>query len=133
DFCSAWITLPVIRTATPNAPSGAAATATSSTTVDVAWADNSNDETLFRLQRRVEPGGTYADIADLPPNTALFTDTERSPGFSYRYRVRSCSALGCSAYNTTAIVTTPPLPPTAPSAFSGVAASATRINLTWID
>ena len=49
--------------AAPAAPSALAATALSTTQINLTWSDNSANETGFKIERKTGSGGTYAQIA----------------------------------------------------------------------
>src|SRR5207249_11380063 len=91
----------------PIAPSGLTATAASSSQIDLAWQDNSGNETEFRIERKTGSGGTSGQVATVGTNTTGFSDTGLSPGTSYVYRVQACDAVGCSGYSNEATATTP--------------------------
>lgn len=52
----------------------------------VEWADNSNNETAFYIER-TEDGANWTRRATLPPNTTAWTDRDLTPGWAYIYRV----------------------------------------------
>ena len=129
----------------PAAPSGLTATAASSTEVRLAWADASNNEDGFRVERSTDGGATFAQVAVLGANATAYADTGLSADRSYAYRVLAFNANG-SAYTAVATATTPVAAPgptptptpvvTAPNAPAGLAAravSSRQINLTWTD
>ncbi len=121
--------------AAPSAPSGLSATAVSSTEVSLAWADTSGDETGFEVQRSTSGAG-FSTVATLAVNATSYSDAGRSPSTTYAYRVRAVNAGGNSAYSNTASVTTNPPPPTAPSAPTGLGATAIgvdQVDLAWTD
>jgi len=91
----------------PIAPSGLTATAASSSQIDLAWQDNSGNETEFRIERKTGSGGTSGQVATVGTNTTGFSDTGLSPGTTYVYRVQACNAVGCSGYSNEATATTP--------------------------
>lgn len=72
----------------PNAPTSLYTSAASDTSIDLAWTDNSSDETSFRIERSSSIGGPYVQIDSLPPGTTTYTDTGLSPYTPYYYRVR---------------------------------------------
>jgi hypothetical protein len=120
---------------TPAPPSGLAATAVSSTRVDLTWTDASTDEDSFSIERATS-GTAFAAIGTTPANTPTFSDTTAAPGTSYSYRVRARNTAGFSAYSNTAAATTPGGVATTPAAPTGLAATAisgTRVDLTWTD
>lgn len=55
--------------------------------IELTWQDNSNNETLFRLERQREDRTDWQVIAELEANTQSFTDTSVLINHSYRYRV----------------------------------------------
>lgn len=56
------------------------------TTALVEWADNSNNETAFYVERRGD-GEAWTRIAELPANTTSYTDTNLVPGELNLYRI----------------------------------------------
>jgi Concanavalin A-like lectin/glucanases superfamily/Lysyl oxidase len=87
-------------------PSGLIATAASETRIDLKWADNSDNEGEFLIQRDTSP--TFAAPVILPvwANSTSFSDTELAPGTTYYYRVRARNATDSSNYSNTANATT---------------------------
>jgi hypothetical protein len=79
----------------PAAPTGLAATATS-TEVDLAWQDNSTNETSFRIDRRTGTAA-FAQIATTAANATTFADTAVTSGVTYDYRVSAVGPGGTSA------------------------------------
>ncbi|MGC8742115.1 MAG: fibronectin type III domain-containing protein [Candidatus Sumerlaeaceae bacterium] len=91
----------------PSAPSGLTATAVSSTQINLAWTDNSTNETNFVVARSTTSGGPYTDIATLAANTTSYSDAGLTPGATYYYVVRATNAGGSSANSNQASATTP--------------------------
>jgi len=89
----------------PAAPSGLVATATSSSTIDLSWSDNSGDETGFKIER-ASGGGAFAEIAIVGADVTTYPDTGLAASTSYDYRVRAYNGNGDSAYSNTASATT---------------------------
>jgi hypothetical protein len=93
--------------ATPASPTGAAATlATTSPQVNVTWADNSTDETSFRVERSTD-GVNYAVVGQPGANVRAYLDQTTAFGAAYRYRVRAVNANGASAASNIASIQTP--------------------------
>ena len=89
----------------PAAPSNLSATATSSTVIRLTWTDNSNNETEFRVEQKVN--GSFTDIGSLPANATAVNVTNFSAGQTGTFRVRARNANGNSGYSNEASATTP--------------------------
>ncbi len=89
----------------PAAPSNLRATA-SAGRIDLAWNDNSSNETLFRVERRTG-SGSFAAIFVTPASATTIIDTGLTAGTTYFYRVRAENTAGVSAYTSEASATTP--------------------------
>ncbi len=116
----------------PIAPSGLASVAFSSSRVDLSWVDASANEDVFRVERALG-NGTFAEVATLGPNVTVYSDTAVAPGSTYSYRVRASNSGGFSPYSAPSTVSTPILPPSAPSGLSALAVAPTQVNLSWAD
>lgn len=88
----------------PNAPGGLAATAAGTSQVDLAWSDNSGNETGFTIER--DAGGGFAQIAQVGANTTNYSDTGLTCESSYSYRVYASNCGGDSGFSNTASATT---------------------------
>lgn len=97
----------------PIVPSNLTATAASTAQINLAWKDNSSDETGFKLERKTGASGTYAQITTTNANITTYSDTGLSPGTTYYYRVRAYNASGDSAYSNETSATTQSTLPTA--------------------
>ena len=91
----------------PAAPSNLIPTAVSSSQINLAWADNSNDETGFVIERAVG-GGAWGPLATVGANVTGYANTGLSPGTPYQYRVKAINGAGESGYSNTASATTQP-------------------------
>ncbi len=105
----------------PSAPNGLGVAVAGSSQLDLSWADNSSDETSFRVERALGQGATFAEIDTTAANVTSYSDTGLSAETEYCYRVRSSNANGNSAYTaatcaTTDAATAPPPPPPPPPA-----------------
>lgn len=114
-----------------NAPSGLTTTLVSYSKINLAWTDNSSDETYFYLERKTGSGGTYAVIATLGANVTTYSNTGLAQHTEYFYRVRAASGSNYSQYSNEVDVTTLML--NAPSNLSASPASSAQINLSWTD
>ena len=118
----------------PAAPSSLTATAASSTQINLAWTDNSNNEDGFSIERCQDAGcSNFAEIATVGANVVSYQNTGLTAATTYQYRVRAYNTAGNSGYSNTASATTTVTLPAAPSALTATAASSTQINLAWTD
>jgi len=91
----------------PTVPGGLAATAVSSSQINLSWTDNSTDETGFKIESCQNAGCTnFAQIAQVGTNTTSFSNTGLSRNTRYRYRVRAFNTGGNSAYSNIAAART---------------------------
>ncbi|MGI8774881.1 MAG: S8 family serine peptidase [Actinomycetota bacterium] len=89
----------------PNAPSNLAATAASTSQIDLTWTDNASDEDGFKIERSTD-GSNFSQIASVGSNATSYSSTGLSSATTYHYRVRAYNAGGDSAYSNTASATT---------------------------
>jgi len=89
----------------PVAPSRLGATAMSSRSVRLSFADNTDDETGFQLERRAG-NGEFTLVQTLEPDTTTFTDTGLDPNTVYSYRLRALAPGGLSPFSNVANVRT---------------------------
>jgi hypothetical protein len=119
------------------APSNLAATAVSSSQINLSWTDNSTDEINFKIERCLGAGCTnFVEIAQTAAGVTSFSNTGLAASTTYNYRVRASNLGGNSAYSNsseaTTLVLTPSIP-AAPTSLTATAASSTQINLAWSD
>jgi hypothetical protein len=93
----------------PDAPTNLAGVAMSSSKVKLTWTDNASNESEMRLDRKMGPAGTYAQVARLPGNSTGFADSGLRGRTEYIYRVMACNSSGCSAPSAEVSITTPAL------------------------
>ena len=125
----------VIGVQPPAAPTGLTAAAISNTRVDLAWLDNSNNETGFHVERRVV-GGAFALLTTTGVNVRVYSDLAAVAGTTYEYRILATDGTLTSAVSNTATVTTPGgtgTLPAAPSNFTAVVQPGRSVRLTWRD
>lgn len=92
----------------PTAPSGLTATAPSSTRINLAWTDNSSNESGFEIERKTGFGGTWSRIVTVGAGVTSYSNTGLSAFTTYYYRVRATGAAGDSVYSNEANATTAP-------------------------
>jgi hypothetical protein len=112
--------------AVPASPSGVtAAFGDTGDYVLLSWADNSDDELAFRIQR-LDPFSGWTDVQTMGPEATAGYDFGPQPFLVYRYRVVAFNQGGDSAPSNAALAA-----PAAPFDLRAVAQSASRIQLTW--
>jgi chitodextrinase len=90
------------------APTNLTATAASKSQINLSWADNSTNESSFKIERCQGAGCTnFAQIATAPANATSYSNTGLSPNTTYRYQVRASNSAGDSDYSNIAQATTP--------------------------
>lgn len=124
----------IVTTATlALAPANLTATAVSSSRIDLTWS-NVSGETGYKIERSTD-GTNWTQIATTSANITSYSNTGLNSATTYSYRVKANNAGGDSASSNVASVATLTAPtlPVAPTSLFAVAASASRVNLTWAD
>ena len=99
----------------PTAPSDLTATAFDHQRIDLAWVDNSSDESSFELQRSTD-GFATVTVINLGANVQAYSNTGLAASTTYDYRLRSRNSGGSSSFSNIASATTPVAPPPPPDA-----------------
>jgi len=133
DAKSEWV-YAAVENDVPAAPSGLTANAVSSSQVDLAWTDNASNEDGFVVERSNDLGVTWNQIG-LPTaaNVTTFSDTSVLPLGTYQYQVCAFNGSGDSLPSNVAEVTTPDLPPAAPTDLVATVISSAQVDLAWTD
>jgi hypothetical protein len=126
----------VVTVTPPTAPSNLTSSAASSSQINLSWADNSNNETGFNIER--QNGAAWTVIGNVPANTTSYSDGSLAGGTAYTYRVVAVNTAGPSAYTNTTTATTQTVittgtPPYAPYFLAATADSSSQISLKWYD
>jgi hypothetical protein len=87
----------------PEAPTGLTASSRKQA-VELTWADQSNDETAFLVERSTSAHDGYVEIARVAPNATGFVDALVAKKATYFYRVRAANGTARSAYTNPASV-----------------------------
>ena len=89
---------------TVNAPTGLGAVAKSASTIQLNWADKSNNESEFVIQRSTSPSFASPKVFSTEANDVGLLDTGLSPNTTYYYRVKAhlAAALVDSAWSNVA-------------------------------
>jgi large repetitive protein len=122
----------LVAPALPTAPTTLAATAFSSTRINLTWVDTSTSETNFILQRKTGVAGTWTTIASPAANLTSYQDNAVVASTAYYYRISATNSIGTSATSSEATATT--FGPTAvPTGVAATVISASQVNLIWTD
>ena len=92
--------------ARPAAPSSLAATSGGKGSATLNWADNSNNEQSFAVERSTSMSGGYLQVATVSANVRTYTDNTLFRKTTYFYRVRAANSGGKSGYSNVASVKT---------------------------
>ncbi len=97
----------------PSAPSGLTATAMSCYQINLAWMDNSDNETDFAVERSPD-NSVWTHIATTSANVVTYSNLGLSESATYYYRVRAYNVAGYSDYSgsvnaTTQVCAVPPV------------------------
>jgi hypothetical protein len=118
----------------PTAPTNLMAIASGTSTINLTWIDNSNNETSFILQRSLTAGSGFVTIATLAANTVSYSNTGLNSSTTYYYRIQSSNSNGNSTWSNIASATTSTSgPPAAPSNLTAISAGCNSIKLNWLD
>ena len=123
-------------TTPPATPASLAATAASSSQINLSWVDSDASEQGFKIERCTGAGcSDFVQIATVGANVASYANSGLSASTSYSYRVRAYNVVGDSDYSNIASAETPAAPavPAAPSNLVATAVSRSQINLVWTD
>jgi RHS repeat-associated protein len=119
----------------PAAPTSLTATAVSSSQINLAWIDNSNNETGFEVERAASSSGPWTLLGTTVAGATTYQSTSLSASTTYYYRVRATIGGSNDSVNSnTANATTQAAgAPAAPTSLTAIAVSSSQINLTWTD
>jgi len=115
----------------PAAATALVASQVTTTTLTLSWTDNANNETGYRVERRLA-GGTFAPVVTLAANATIFADTALAAGTAYEYRVFAFNSAGDSATSNVLAVTTQSasVVPLAPTNLAFVVQAGAKVQLT---
>ncbi|MCF7809979.1 fibronectin type III domain-containing protein [bacterium] len=115
----------------PNAPTNLISDGATYEVINIAWDDNSDDESYFQLQRKVGGAQLWNDHARIESDLSVYADTDVMMNTEYHYRIKAVNNAGSSAYSNELIVVTPDGPPYPPSITNIETQSISSIRLIW--
>lgn len=89
----------------PVAPSGLTATAVSSSQINLSWSDNSDNESGFRIERRVGVG-SWSTVTSVSAGVTSYSNTGLTAETTYEYRIYAYNGAGDSTASNTDSATT---------------------------
>ncbi len=119
----------------PPSPTDLAATVVNTTGVDLSWSDNTDSETLFRIQRCTGASCEFSTVDEFTVATDIkgYADTSVCENTTYRYRLRAekdTVPTYETAWETLAEDVSTPVS-IAPTGFSAVTVTESQIDLQW--
>jgi hypothetical protein len=114
---SIWVDQLIIRVvndgppSAPSAPSSLGAVATGIESIDLAWSDNSGNESGFRIERSDDGLGGWSEVASVGQNVEAWSDSGLAEDTEYFYRVFAFNGVGDSTASNVASATTDTTPP----------------------
>ena len=118
----------------PASPTGLSVTGTSSSSVSLAYTDNSSDEFGFEIWRGTASGvcGTGTLVGNAAANVTAFTDTSASPSTTYFYAVSAYNGGGSSALCTNEVSATTDAGPAISASGNGYKVKGVQtVDVTW--
>ncbi|MDT3698542.1 MAG: carboxypeptidase regulatory-like domain-containing protein [Thermincola sp.] len=135
DHLTTFAPLVATGEAAPAAPAGLAATAVSSSQINLTW-NAADGATEYNIYRSATADGDYAKINTTQVTAASYSNIDLTASTSYYYKVTAVNAGGESAASDNASATTTPAavvptPPAVPTGLDADAISSSQIDLTW--
>jgi hypothetical protein len=94
------------------APSNLTALAVSSSQINLAWQDNSSNESGFVVESKTGADGTWSQAGTTAPNLTSYNRSGMVGNVTYYFRVQANGSAGPSSYSNEAFATTLGNPPT---------------------
>lgn len=88
-----------------NAPTGLAASAPSTTSVQLTWSDNADNEQSYGVER--DSGAGFVQVADLAADTTSYLDTGLTDNTTYSYRIVARAGITSSDPSNVVMIATP--------------------------
>ncbi|MEN8203326.1 MAG: fibronectin type III domain-containing protein [Bacteroidota bacterium] len=116
----------------PDAPSNLTFGTVTSSSIELNWTDNSDNEDGFEIFRSIYSWGSFSSIGTTAAGVTSFNSTGLTSNTTYYYRVEAYNAGGSSSYVSGNEKTLPEIP-AAPSNLSFSAITSASIQLNWTD
>ncbi|MDX1904670.1 MAG: fibronectin type III domain-containing protein [Thermonemataceae bacterium] len=113
------------------APTSLVASASSTSSIDLSWSDNADNEANYTIERSLD-GINFTEVGQVAADIFNYTDMGLSSGTLYFYRVRGKNGSVYSDYSNIAQAT-PTVVVLSPTDLQAVVVSPTQIDLTWTD
>src|SRR3989449_3533882 len=140
-YSTSSTTTPPPSPTSPSSPTGLAATATSTSQINLSWTapivDGGSPLTAYEIDRSSDAGISWLTIISNTATTATtYSDTGLASATQYTYRVSAINSAGTGSPSNTGSATTltpPPLPtPTdSPTGLTATTVSSSQIDLSW--
>jgi fibronectin type 3 domain-containing protein len=120
----------------PVAPSNLNGSATSSTSVDLFWTDQSDNESSFDIYQAISPSGSFALAKTVSANETSASIDGLTPATTYAFKVVAVNSAGPSLDSNIHEITTPAEPievPNPPLALTVSNATHNSLTLNWTD
>jgi RHS repeat-associated protein len=115
------------------APTGLSAVVASASQINLAWADNSTNESGFRIERSPN-GSSWTEIATVGANTTTYQNTGLTCGTTYYYRIQAYNGGGNSVSSNEAHATTLPCATATPTPIptpSNQLSAPSNLSIAW--
>ncbi len=116
----------------PPTPTNVTVQAQSANQINLNWADNSNLETNFEIQRSTVSNFSSFTSIVLNANVVSYSDVGLTAGTLYYYRLRASNAVGNSAFTATSSISTLQAVPNAPANLR-LSYSRGTVTVSWQD
>jgi alpha-tubulin suppressor-like RCC1 family protein len=117
----------LLQVGSPFAPSYLTIIVRSSSQIGLSWTDNSNNESGFKIERKIS-GTAYSLLTGVGQNVTSYSDTTVSPGNVYYYRICSYNSFNNSRYSNEVNSI-----PATPSDLTIKIVSPNQVDISWKD
>ncbi len=126
------VNLTVLPPVVVNAPADLTALDISSSSAQLAWKDESDNETSFEIQRRTL-GGEFSGLVTVLENQIQYEDASLESSTTYIYRVRARKGENVSLWSNDAVIESFADTPNSPVNLTVVEQNYNRVSLRWSD